>query len=173
MRKTTVIIGIVLLLVVAALGGCLTGRPVLRDTGAPIVNHPLMSADGYDTPQTGTVSGLVSIVEQLPSKSTWQLSIDGWFVYAPYTAPFLTIDRTTADHSKVTWNVADVTLIVIDPGTFVEGARGDGTGVYRDAQAVLIYTIDNKEYIAWSTACYRSACYGGAVKWDFTSSGTT
>lgn len=131
-------------------------------TGVQVVPYSLMDTGGYDTPQTGNVRGEVFIVDSAQSfyRSEWRLIVDNWSVIGPYTVPVLTVDRTASNHERVTWNVLDASFIVIDAGTL----NGD---TYDGAQAVLIYTLDDVEYIAWSTACYRSACYGGARKWRF------
>ena len=137
-------------------------------TGVQVVPYPLMDAGGYDTPQTGNVGGEIFIVDsaQSFSKSEWRISIDNWGIIQRYTVPVLTYDRTAANHDKVKWNVLDASFIVIDEGILGPLAWND-TGEYVGAQAALIYTLDDVEYIAWSTACYRSACYGGARKWRF------
>ena len=137
-------------------------------TGVQVVPYPLMDAGGYDTPQTGNVGGEIFIVDsaQSFSKSEWRISIDNWTVFKQYTVPVLALDRTAANHDKVKWNVLDASFIVIDEGILGPLAWND-TGEYVGAQAVLIYTLDDVEYIAWSTGCYRAACYGGARKWRF------
>lgn len=136
-------------------------------TGVQVVPYPLMDTGG-DTTTVGNVSGEIFIVDsaQSFSKSEWRISIDNWTVFKQYTVPVLTYDRTAANHDKVKWNVLDASFIVIDEGILGPLAWND-TGEYVGAQAALIYTLDDVEYIAWSTACYRSACYGGARKWRF------
>lgn len=121
-------------------------------TGGPIVNYPLMDAGGFAAPQTGTITGCVSVVRSAQSfaKSEWQLVIERWPIFEKYTEPCLYVDRTAANHEKVTWDVADLTFLPID-----------------EDNAVLLYTLDGQEYIAWSTSHTVAACYGGTDKWWF------
>jgi hypothetical protein len=86
----------VVLVLLGGICGYLIGRPVLRDTGAPIVSYPLMDAGGFAAPQTGTITGCVSVVRsaQSFSKSEWQLVIERWPIFEKYTEPCLYVDRT-------------------------------------------------------------------------------
>ena len=136
-------------------------------TGVQVVPYPLMDGGGGYS-EKGNVKGEIFIVEstQSAAKSEWRLIIDNWSVIQPYTAPVLTYDRSGSNHEKVKWNVLDASFIVIDEG-MLDTSSWNGTGKYTGAQAILIYTLDDHEYYAWTTACYHSECYGGARKWRF------
>ena len=118
--------------------------------GALVVPYPLMDTGGFAMPATGNLTGCVSVVRdtRMASRSEWLLILDHWAVFEPYAGPFLHYDRTAANHEQVKWSVADITFLVID-----------------EDNAVLLYTVDGTEYIAWSTAHTVAACYGGTDKW--------
>jgi hypothetical protein len=138
----------------------------LADTGASVPAHALMMDGGGSTTETGDLWGQVFICDGNPARSTWWLIVENWTVAAPYNEPFLSFDRSTANHEKVTWNRLDGRFIVVDEGTFVS-SWNEGFGSYLDANAVFIYTVDGKDYTRWTDRAVRTGCYGGAKVWYF------